>query len=572
MRKRRIHGFSLVELLIVAAVSTLFFGGLFVAIQSSLRLIVDSRARTSALSLAGDQIEYIRSLAYDAVGTVSGIPSGLIPQVSTTTLNGILFTKRTLIEYVDDPADGLGASDGNGITTDYKQVKVEISWTLNDVPQSAFLVTNIVPRSIETDVGGGTIRVNVFDAALSPVVGASVRLTNNTGTTSIDVTRTTDASGIALFGGAPAAGGYQVQVTKAGYSLDQTRVATGTLANPASQPFAVVEADISTVNFFIDRLSTVNLRLLTDYTTGSTSSSFASTSELLLSTSTAVTGGALTLSNTLGVYDTVGSAVLLPITPSPLARWDTVQVAALSPTGTTWRLQFYSDSNATVLIPDSVLPGNSTGFTGSVDISTIPVNTYGTLHLGFVLTTSNTALTPSIDSIKVIYRSTETALANTAITMQGSKTIGTDNSLAPVYKTEFGTTTDAEGERLIANLEWDAYSFSAGSYDIAENCFSYPMQVPPGQTISREYVLRADSAHSLQVTVIDGLGQPVRDAVIRLERGGNQELSTGKCGQGFFESLIEAVDYRVEVSAAGYSPVTIDPVSVTGDTRLTITL
>lgn len=568
----RLRGFSLIELLIVAAVTSLFFGGLFVSIQSSLKLIIDSRARTSALSVANDQIEYIRSLAYDAVGTVSGIPSGSIPQVSTTSLNGILFTKRTLIEYVDDPADGMGALDANSITTDYKQVKIEVSWTLYDTAESAMLVSNIVPRSIETDVGGGTIRVNVFNASVAPVSGASVRLINTTGTTSIDVTRLTDSSGIALFGGAPANSGYQVIVTKAGYSTDQTWSATGTLANPTSQPFAVVEADVATVNFFIDELANLSVRLLTDYTAASTSINFASTSDLVVSTSTTVSGGALVLRNTFGVYDTTGTAMLIPVTPSPLARWDYVAVTDTVPVGTAWRLRLYSGAGADTLIPDSALPGNAVGFTDSIDISSLDSTTYPTLYVGFTLTTGNTAVTPSIDMVKVYYRTSETPLANTAVTFTGSKTIGTDIASAPVYKNIFSTTTDAEGERALMNIEWDAYTWDLSTYDIAEQCDAYPMQAEPGETTAVEYLLVSDSTHSLRVTILDSLGLPIRDAVVRLERGGNVEKTTHGCGQVFFESLIDAVDYRVDVSAPGYAPITIDPVSVSGDTVLSVTL
>ena len=120
MRTTRLRGFSLIELLVVAAIMALFIGGLFVTIQTSLKLVADNRARMSALSVANDRLEYIRSLSYDAVGTVSGLPAGTIPQVSTSTLNGFLFTERILIEYIDDAADGVGVSDSNAITTDYK--------------------------------------------------------------------------------------------------------------------------------------------------------------------------------------------------------------------------------------------------------------------------------------------------------------------------------------------------------------------------------------------------------------------------------------------------------------------
>lgn len=566
------RGFSLVELLIVAAVMSLFFGGLFVTIQTSLKLVADSRVRMSALSVAHDHVEYIRSLSYDAVGTVSGIPAGAIAQVSTTTLNGFLFTRRVLIDYVDDPADGIGAADTNSITTDYKQVKVEVSWDYNGASESAFLITNVVPRSIETDVGGGTIRVNVFDADVQPVSGASVRLVNNQATTSIDVTKSTDASGVVLFGGAPAQAGYEIIVTKNGYSTDRTNVATGTLANPAAQPFAVVEADVTTMNFFIDELSTIEMRLLRDYSATSTLYTFASTSDLLRATSTTIVADSLVLEQSGGVYLPQGEAMLLPITPSTLVRWEAIVPEVVVPTGTTWRFHVYADTAGTALVPDTDLPGNSSGFSSSVDMSMLSSADYPALTLGVVLETTDTATSSIVQSLQVYYRDSETPHANTAVTLIGSKILGTDASNTPVYKYDFATTTDAEGERLISGIEWDTYNIELAGYVVAEACDGYPMPVMPGTTAVREYVLVPATDHHLRVVVQDALGRPVRDASVTLRRAGNATEMTSHCGQVHFDSLLEAPDYRLEVSAPGYTSVTVDPVSVSGAVVETITL
>jgi Tfp pilus assembly protein PilV len=108
VHKGHSQGFSLIEALITIAVFTLTFGGLFGIVQVTLKMISSSKATTSAISLANQRAEYIRSLAYNSIGTVNGIPSGPIPQNSTTTLNGVLFHERVLIQYVDSPDDGQG--------------------------------------------------------------------------------------------------------------------------------------------------------------------------------------------------------------------------------------------------------------------------------------------------------------------------------------------------------------------------------------------------------------------------------------------------------------------------------
>ncbi len=147
------RGFSFVELLISVAIMVLVFGGLFAGIQAMIQVIGNSKASTGALALATERMEYIRSLSYDSVGTIAGIPNGAIPQNATRTLNGVTYNERVLIEYVDAPEDGIGGADANGILADYKRVKIEYSWDDRGTTKYRSLVSNIVPRGVETTSG-----------------------------------------------------------------------------------------------------------------------------------------------------------------------------------------------------------------------------------------------------------------------------------------------------------------------------------------------------------------------------------------------------------------------------------
>ena len=69
-------GFTLIEMLVTIFVFTVIFGGLLFAVQSTLKLISNTKATTSATSLANERLEYFRSLPYANVGTVGGIPNG----------------------------------------------------------------------------------------------------------------------------------------------------------------------------------------------------------------------------------------------------------------------------------------------------------------------------------------------------------------------------------------------------------------------------------------------------------------------------------------------------------------
>ena len=117
---------SFIEVIVGAALIALVFGGLIAGFQTALMLLADTRSQTGALALANERIEYMRSLPYDSVGTLSGIPSGAIPQNETAVLNVTSFNRRTLVQYVDSPADGVGASDTNCLTADSKRATFEL--------------------------------------------------------------------------------------------------------------------------------------------------------------------------------------------------------------------------------------------------------------------------------------------------------------------------------------------------------------------------------------------------------------------------------------------------------------
>lgn len=571
-------GFTLVEVIIVSVIMVLIFGAVFSSFQYSLRLINQSRAKLSAISVANDRMEYFRSLPYNDVGTISGIPSGTIPQNSTVTLNGIDFAERVLVEYVDDPADGQDTattSDSNGIPSDYKRIKLEYTWNVNDVPGEIMFVSNIVPRSIETTAGGGTVRVNVIGADSNLLPGASVRLINTTTTSTIDVTRVTDPSGAALFSGAPAASNYQVIVTGpiggADYSVDQTYVATTSNPSPIVAPFSVLEADVSTLTFQIGELSDLTVRTLSDLTDDFVEENFTDLSGLAATTTVESNGTELVLEDTAGTYVASGMAYLTPIEPASLVAWQSVRVAADTPLDTAYRVSFYTGSGTGpfTLIPDGDLPQNSAGFVDSIiDISGLDVGAYPSIVIGIELETSDTSKTPLIDAVAVAYRESETTLGSKSFGLWGDKLIG-----AGVYKYAATHTTDVSGELTLPDLEFDVYSAGVTGHDIAMSCPGNPFAHQAGIDGALELLMAPLSDHTLHVSVVDALGRGVPGAQIELSRPGLSDTThTNGCGQVFFPGLVEALDYDLIVTVAGYNTVTEADFEVSGDTKKTITL
>ncbi len=574
-------GFTLVEVIIVSALTTLVFGALFSSFQYSLRLINYSRAKLSAMAVATERMEYFRSLPYTDVGTISGIPSGTIAQNSTTTLNGINFHERVLVEYIDDAADGLDAADSNGILADYKRIKLEYSWQIGEESNQITLVSNIVPRSIETTAGGGSVRINVINDQSLPLPGASVRLINNTIVPNIDVTKITDANGAALFSGAPAGSDYEVIVNGniAGndYSTAQTYEVTVANPTPTVSPFTVVEADISTLTFQIGELSDLNISTLSAVSENMFREEFSDLAAVAFSNQVVAAANKLQLTNTAGVYAGSGSAYLGPISPSPLLKWQSARVAVDLPVDTSHKIQFFTGAGVGpyTIIPDSDLPGNAAGFTSTnIDISSLDSGAYPSIFVGITLETSDTSKTPAIDEISVFYRQSESVLASTNFDMVGTKIIGTDGGGLPILKYDNSHTTDAGGELTITDLEFDNYTLTASGYDMAIACSNHPFIQQAGVDGDLELVLVASAANTLRVSVLNSAGQVIPGAEVRLSRPSYDTThSTGGCGQVFFTGGLSVnSDYEITVTATGYNTETVSAFSISGDTVTTITL
>jgi hypothetical protein len=571
---RSLRGFTLIEAVVVSAVVLIFLVGLIGMTIYVFDLITNARAKLSALAAVSERMEFIRSLPYNSVGTVAGIPSGAIPQQRTVTLNAYTFNERVLIQYVDDPADGVGPADRNGILSDYKQVKIEYSWNVTGATSSAALIATIVPRSMETTAGGGTIRVNVFNAAAAPVAGASVRLLNTSGTTTIDVTRFTNTAGVALFVGAPAGSNYQLFATKVGYSTDQTHVASASNPNPSVPPISVLEADISTMNFQIDRLADLSLRVYTSVTEASAIETFTDLGGLASSTKVAAVGGDLTLAGSGGVYETAGTAFLTQTSPLPLERWEVFSWARTLPPNTEALVRFYTGTSTFTLIPDSALPGNAAGFAGRlIDLRQLSVAAYPALTVGFELRTANVAVTPRVSEAALYYRQASSVHSGGSFNLHGAKVIGADGGGQPIYKFNLSETLDAGGVRNFGQIEWDVYRLSFPNLALRNVCPAHPIVLNPAANLTVEALATSATSDHLRVAVAGPDGRPAPGAAVELSRSGFSETrQTDACGQTFFNNLSANNDYALSITAPGFAPHNLSTQTVSGPTTISVTL
>ncbi len=252
------NGFTLVETLVSLAVLGIFLTSVSGIVNMVLSTVGESQVREQALALAQEKLESIRNLPYTSVGTTTGIPTGVLPETEVTTVNEALFTTTTQVTYVDDPFDSVSPDDS--IPTDYKRVRVAVSWVGVFASKNPLvLTTTITSLGNESAVVGGTLQIHVLDAQGNPVTNGSIHVIAPTLNPPVDLTLTTDINGIVTIPGTPVcASCYQISATKTGYSTDQTH-GTDEVTNPIKPHATVIDQSVTQLSFLIDELSSLNV-------------------------------------------------------------------------------------------------------------------------------------------------------------------------------------------------------------------------------------------------------------------------------------------------------------------------
>lgn len=564
------EGFSLLETIIGAALMLLVFLSIFGVIQMGMKLVVQSKARVTALALANQKIELVRNLPYDKIGTIGGIPPGSIPETETIVRNKITYTVKTTVVYVDDPFDNLFPNDS--LATDYKRIKVKVSWS-GPGGGEVVLQTDATPKGIETTGGGGIISVLVFDANGQPVPQADIHLENSTTSPPIDAHYQTNDQGRLFIPGAPACNDcYKITAAKSGYSSERT-YAVGelvrgiSLATPNKPFVSVLEGQLSEVSFSIDRLSVKTVQTIKYTEEKSWSDSFddeTKISEKFQAMASTTISQAILEEESPGQYFSSGYILSNAITPTGLAEWRTLDWHDDTPISTDIRYQvLYNNGTSWVLIPDADLTvggvKNSDGFSdGPIDLSGLDPLKYPAIKIKANFSTSDASITPGLSDWTIIWLSTDTStpVPNLSFLMQGAKTLGLDASGQPVYKYQENLSTDSSGLLTISNLEWDSYKItvnsSATGYDLANSLPAQPVNINPNTNQTTVLKLANHQTNTLLITIRNASGQALVGASARLYKSGYDKTKlTTDSGQAFFSPLIAAT-YNLEIKMAGY--------------------
>ncbi len=568
------RGSGLIDVLVAVFILSIVFVAIMGVLQLSVRLVGHTKARIGAVALANEGIEYARSLPYDSVGTVGGIPAGNIPQLETILFNGITYTRRTLVQYVDDPKDGTGVADQNGLPADYKRIKVEMTWTMRGSFRTFAIISNIVPRGVESIAGGGTLLISVLDALSAAVPAANVHIQNNSLVPAVSIDTYTNAAGVVMFPGSPAGSSYEITVTRAGMSTAKTYDADASNPNPTPRHLTIVAGGVTSETFEIDFLGSKTVQTFLPIRTIDWQDTFTNSNNIFQSSSTTVIAGALELLQPVD-YEPTGYAISHIVQPANLRTWSSFSWNETLPPGTSslYQVRYMLNGNAD-LVPDAALPGNAAGFTTSpVDLSSVDPVLYPGLQASVVLGTTDVTVTPSVLDWTLSYTEGPIPIPNVPFTLRGNKTIGTTGGGALIYKYNQNLQTNGAGTFAIPTLEYDVYTISVGSatgYDISEACPPQPFTLNPGVSTTTKLMLVPNTAHTLLVVVKSG-NSVLSDATIRLYGSGgiDRTQTTGGCGQTFFGGLPEGTvgggdPYTLDVTLTGYQPWTNTTIDVSG--------
>ncbi|MDP3645915.1 MAG: carboxypeptidase-like regulatory domain-containing protein [bacterium] len=566
---RDCRGVTLIDTLVGSALMVVVFTGIIAAFQLSLVVVGNNKARAGAISLSNERMEYLRSLAYSQIGVIGGIPAGNVPQIENATSSDIVYTRRTSVQYTDDPGDGLGIADTNGVIADYKTIRVETSWRSRQGQRSITVVGRVSPQGIEAAVPGGTLVISVENAAAAPLYDIQVDITNTSTTPVINIRTYTNVNGEVTFIGAPAASNYQVVVSKSGYSTAQTYSVSVQNPNPNPRHLTVTASQTTSASFAIDRLSSKTVETYKAIVEQTWQDTFSDATKIATSSNITVSGGTAHLTGPVP-YPSWGAVQSVAITPQYLSKWKTFTASSTAAASTTIEYRIYDGAGS--LIPDGALPGNASGFASStVDLTGLSIVTYPSLRVEATLQSQATSTTPSVDQLSLVYDYGPEPLPNLQFTMRGDKTIGNDPT---VYKYNQLHSIGAGASVTLSNIEWDSYTLTVPGtgYAIAESCNPQPETLVPASSQTTKLYVKTQKPHSLLVDVYGTGNVLLEGASARLTRTGyDVTQSTSACGQTFFDD-IAATTYTLTVTKAGYQQYTNVGVAVSGETRISATL
>ena len=564
------RSFSLLEIIIAIFIFTLISIGILETLSLGIDSITVSKLRASALVIAQEEMEFARNLDYNSVGTQGGIPYGnLIPEEEKT-LNNVNYTKKIFIQYVDAPEDGLEELDENGITADYKQIRVEVSWQTKFNSDKIVLLSNYSPNGIETVLGGGTIKLTAFNFQGIPIPQANVLIENSTVNPQISINTVTNNNGLVTFPGSPSSTeSYEITINKNGYSTSKTYARDSQNINPSPPHLTIIESETTESSFTIDKISQLTVKTYDNLGAPNWWNNAYNYRERILLTDNNDIASGTEVKIPLSHFNLVENG-------KSLSSGDDVRIVYGDPLilREVPRINISEWNSSTTVLQiafqtERAIPANETDndywvYYGNPLGSNPPVLTsIGTIISGNKLSEEiYTAFLP---------------ISNVNFNILGSKIIGKDSSENPIYKYNQNFATGSESSQgyvTIENMEWDIYDISINGinegYDIAYSNPSEPISIAPDTANDVTFNLVSHTANSLLLTVTDYSNNPIFGANVNLTLNlFNQTKETNINGQVFFSNLSPNDNYIANINLLEYENANYTNIKVSEQSNFT---
>jgi len=265
-------GFTLVELVISIIIFSIVAFSMLGLFASLVRTAVVAKRKAVASTLATNEMEYLRSLPYNNLAVLHGdiYATSPLPNIVTQTINGVVYTTKISISYVDDAFDGCGPypsqalkqqycrnypPPGNAPAQDSNPADYKIAHVSVQDPTGTTLAqvdTEIAARVAETASTTGALFVKVIDSNGNPVSGANINVVNNNQSPAVNLNDNTDSNGESIFYGLPP------DTTNYHYVI--TASATG-YSSLTTIPQTVLVPNYPSQNIFTQQSSSVTLTL-----------------------------------------------------------------------------------------------------------------------------------------------------------------------------------------------------------------------------------------------------------------------------------------------------------------------
>jgi type II secretory pathway pseudopilin PulG len=252
-------GLTLVEVIVGVSLFLIIALSVYNAFTTLFQVVSMTRVKIAAVSLANEQFEIAKNLAYSDLGVENGSPSGLLLHEQNLVRDGYTFYVLTTVRDIDDPFDGTaGGSPNDTSPADSKLVEIEVDCESCKSFTPIVLTSRVAPAGLESESDNGSLFIHVIDAAGNPVEDARIDVAYPAQYIDIENESSNVNGDLQLVNVPPGANAYQISVSKDGYTSEQTYdPANPAMPNPVLPHATVVAQQVTQITFVIDHVSSI---------------------------------------------------------------------------------------------------------------------------------------------------------------------------------------------------------------------------------------------------------------------------------------------------------------------------